>query len=243
MENPVSAATKRKRSSWLSALGGSAAPRLRWQWGMALAALALLVVGGWLAFENAQLRRQMAQMQAKRDMLAQREQELQKELEGERSAGTQTSQELAQARAQREQLAQELQQRDAQESQRADAQQHSKSSGGISIASFILAPQMRGGGQITTITIPPQTDYVAVRLELEPNEYQAYRVALLDSASRYTLWRSGKLKASTTGTDKTLSVSFRAGLLKQQTYVLQVEGVAGAAAAEIVDDYPFRVVK
>jgi hypothetical protein len=242
-DDTTSAATKRKRSGWLSVLLGGGAPRPRWQWGAALAALTLLVVGGWLAFERPRPRPQVARTQARQDASAQREQVPQNQPEGERSANTQTSDEPAQAQR-REQSAREPQQRDSQVSQRAaNGQQQSKPPGRISIASFVLTPQVRGGGEMTTVNVPPKTVYVAVRLELEPNEFQTYRVVLLDSDGQRALWRSGKLKASAAGDGKTLGVRFRAGLLKPQTYVIRVEGVEADATAEIVDAYPFRVVR
>ena len=70
-----------------------------------------------------------------------------------------------------------------------------------------------------------------------------YRVALIDPANNQTLWRSGKLKPRTAGGPKAITVSFRAGLLKPQNYVLEVSGFPAGGSAEIVGDYPFRVVK
>ena len=99
---------------------------------------------------------------------------------------------------------------------------------------------MRGASQARTISIPSQTAYVAVRLNLEPNEFSTYHVALLDEAGGQTLWRSSRLKARAAGGGQVLNLSFRARLLRPQTrYVLRVTG----GAAEIVDDYPFRVVR
>ena len=104
----------------------------------------------------------------------------------------------------------------------------------------MLVPQMRGASQTQTISIPSQTAYVAMRLNLEPNEFSTYRVALLDETDDQTLWHSSQLKAHAAGGDQVLNLSFRARLLKPQTrYVLRVTG----GATEIVDDYPFRVVK
>src|ERR1700759_2043297 len=135
-DDTTSVATKRKRPGCLSALLGGGAPRPRWQWGAALAALALLVVGGWLAFERPRPRPQVARTQARQDASAQREQEPQNQPERERSANTQTSDEAAQARR-REQPAQEPQQNDSQVSQHAtNGQRQSKPPGRISVASF-----------------------------------------------------------------------------------------------------------
>src|SRR2546421_4736994 len=116
-------AAKRKGLGWFSALSGFASARPALRWGAGLAALVRLVAGVWLAFENARLRGQLSQTQARQDATGRRGQELQKELEGRRDADAQTEQELARAREERERLEQELKQQAAQEQQRAAEQQ------------------------------------------------------------------------------------------------------------------------
>ena len=64
-------------------------------------------VGCWLAIDNLRLRQQMSQTAARRDGLIKREQDLQKELEGQRMANSQAEQELAQVRDERERLEQD----------------------------------------------------------------------------------------------------------------------------------------
>ena len=168
-----------------------------------------------------------------------REQELQKELEGRRASGAQTEQELASVREERERLEQELKQQTAQEQQRtaeqqrvaeqqrAARQQQPSSSGGVSIASFVLAPQVRGAGQIPTVSVPSESDYVAMRLELEPGEHAAYTVALLEQSNKRVVWRSRRLKARSAGDGKALNVALRAALLRPRAvYVLRVTGVS-----------------
>ena len=247
-EKPAESATKRKGAGWFSALNIFTAPRPALSWGFAVAALALVIAGGWLVFENTRLRQQMSQTQARRDALGQREQELQKELEGQRAANATTGQELARVREERQRLEQELKKEQEQqrlaEQRRASRQQQPSSPGGVSIVSFILAPQLRGVGQIPVVSVPAKTDQAAMRLELEPSDYPAYRVVLLDQSSKQTLWRSNKLKARVTGDGRALGVSFPAGLLlRPQVYVLRVTGVAANGVSEMVGDYPFRVVK
>jgi hypothetical protein len=231
-----------KGRSWFSTWRGFNASRPAWQWGAAVAALVLLVTGSWLMLKRVRPRQQMAQTQAQRAMPGQHEQESQKEPESQPTARVQSAEERA--RAEHERLAQERAQRAADEQraaeqQRAARQQQSQSSAG-SIAFFVLTPQMRGASQTQTLSIPSQTAYVAVRLNLEPNEFSTYRVALLDETGGQTLWRSSQLKVRATGGNQALNLSFRARLLKPQTrYVLRVTG----GAAEIVDDYSFRVLK
>jgi hypothetical protein len=245
-EYPAEVAPRQKRSRGFA--GGSLfrAPRFAWQWGFAIATIALFIAGSWLAFENMRLRRQVSQTRARPEASGTREQELQNELERQRQAIAETEQELARVREEREQLAAELKQK-APESQVAAAEQNAAnqqrpSAARGAIASFILTPQMRGVQQMPTISIPANTEQVAVQLELEPNDYSAYRVALVDQTGGRALWRSRQLKARTAVSGKALSVTFPASFLRPQVYALRVTGVA-AAASEVVGEYQFRVVK
>jgi hypothetical protein len=246
-EAPAASATQRKVSSWFGALNIFQTPRPALQWGAAFAALALLVAGGWLILENKRLRQQVSQTQERRDALVEREKELQRELEEQRTAKATTEQDLARVREERARLEQELKQEQqrALEPQRTARQQPpSGTGGGGSLASFILTPQMRGAGQIQTISLPAQTDDVAMQLQLEPNDYSAYRVALLDQSGGQILWRSGTLRArAAAGDSQSLTVRFRASLLKPQAYMLRVYGSKTNGESEILGDYPFKVVE
>jgi hypothetical protein len=83
-----------------------------------------------------------------------------------------------------------------------------------------------------------------MQLQLDPNDDVAYRVALLNQSNNQTLWRSGKLKAKTTGQGRALSISFGAGLLNlQAVYVLRVAGIKADGSVEVIGDYSFRVGK
>ena len=244
-ELPLERPTRQKRAGWFTGKGFFTTPRLAWQWGFAIAAIAFLVAGSWLLSENMRLRQQISQTQARPAGSGTREQELQNELESQRQAVAKTEQELARVRDERERLEAKLKQQ-ATESQVAagerNANQPRPSPRGFSIASFILTPQMRGVQQIPTISIPADTDRVSMQLELEPNDYSAYWVALIDQAGAQT-WRSRQLKARATAGGKALSVTFPASLLSPQVYALRVTGVAEDARTDVVSDYQFKVVK
>ena len=222
---------RKRKSGWLSTLSifGEQYPAL--QWGLAVAAVIFIVAGAFLLVQNARLRQQMSLEQAHRDELQQREMQLQKELDQQRASNTAIEQELAQVREERARMEEEL-----------------KKSGklpisGTAIASFVLTPQMRGVGQAQSVSISVNTVRVTMQLNLEPNDYQAYRVALIDQSNHQTLWQSGKLSAHSGDSGKGVSVSFSSGLLKPQTYVMQVSGVSANGKIEVMSDYPFKVVK
>jgi hypothetical protein len=227
------------RQGWFAALSMFLAPRPALQWGLAACVLVLLVAGGWFTIDNLRLRQQMSQAQIRRDELQQREQALQQQLEAQHAANSRAEQELAQVRAERERLDQELKKQNGQER----ATQPPSLPSQTSIASFILTPGLRRMGQIQTLSIPPGSRRVALQLILEPNDYQAYRMVLIDPSNHQTIWQSGRLSAHSGNGSKAVSVSFSSGLLKPQTYVMQVSGVSANGQIEVMSDYPFKVVK
>jgi hypothetical protein len=222
---------RKRKSGWLSTLSifGEQYPAL--QWGLAAVAIIFIVGGAFLLLQNARLREQVSIEQAHRDEFQQREMQLQKELDQQRAGNTAAERELAQVREERVRLEEKL-----------------KKSGQLpasetAIVSFVLTPQLRGVGQAKTVSIPVKTVRVTMQLNLEPNDYQTFAVALLDQSNHQELWRSGKLKASARGDDRTLKVSFSASLLKPRGYTLQVFGISKNGQSEVLSDYPFKVVK
>jgi hypothetical protein len=227
-EKPARTASDRS-SSGVSILGLFTSPRLALQWGFAAAALVLLITAGWLVFENMRLRREVSQAHPQAESLGQVQQQLENELAVQRAANATTEQELARVRDERERLEQELNKRSA----RPETE-------GV-VASLILPAPLRAAGQVPKLSIAPGTSLVATQLQLEAADYPAYRVSLIDPVNDHTLWRSGNLKPGTKA--KAIKVTFHADLLKPQNYILRVAGIPGKGDAEIVGDYPFKVVK
>lgn len=205
-------------------------PRLTLQWSFAAAALLLLLAGGYLTLVNLRLRSQMAQTQAERAGAEERAKELQRRLAEQRSADAEPEKELSRVRERLAQLEAQL-----------TAGRTSVEPRALQIIAFNLAPQTRGVGQITTLGLPTGTDYVALTLALETDDFPAYRAALRDPATGQILWRSGRLKTSSQG--KMVRVSLRASLFKAQNYVLEISGSSATGGADLVNSYPFRVVQ
>jgi cell division protein FtsL len=108
--------------------------------------------------------------------------------------------------------------------------------------SFILAPSLRGDSRIQSLSISEAVTDVALQLQLESDDYPAYKVVLTSPTSNKNIWQSKSLKPNGKGESKTLNLSIPSKLLKSQTYSLQVSGVS-AGAIEIISDYPFKVVR
>ena len=203
--------------------GSFVVSRLALEWSFTVAALLLLLAGGYLTFENLRLRGQMAQAQAERAALEQRERELQGQLAEQRKSNAETEGELGRVRdrlAPLEKLA-------------ADQQRAHE----LKVIAFNLAPQT---SQIPELALPAGTDYVALNLELETNEFPAYRVTVKNPATGKVVWRTGQLK--TVENSKTVHVRLRASLFYQQNYVLEASGISAGGANEDLSSYPFRVV-
>ena len=242
----VGPAAGRKGSGWFEALRAVVYSRPAVRWGAATAALALLAAGVWLAFERT--RPPWPETQANRGSQIDRGPEPRNEIAAERPASAQAepvpgAREEGERREQADDRQEAVARRDAEQQPSPPRRQRPPRPAAGSVASFVLTPQVRAVGQLTAVSVPADTDYVSMRLELEPVDFAAYRVALLNPSSGLTLWRSSRLRAKAVGGGKALDVRFPAGLLRQGTYALRVSGIPARGASEIVSDYSFRVVK
>jgi hypothetical protein len=201
-------------------------PTLILQWGAAAAAFVLLIASVWLFVQNSRLRRQLQSVST--SQTSERENELTKQLEEQRTATSRMEQELAQLRNEQ-----------GLTNDNAGLERPSQSA---PIAVFILTPQLRGVAEIKTVKIPAGTQRVSMHLQLEPNQYSTYRAVLLEEITHKSLWRSSELKASGQQESKHVMVSLPAALLKQQAYRLQISGVDPNGKSERITDYLFKVI-
>lgn len=249
-------AKKEKRTFAEILTGFFAIPKISLQWGFALAALVLLILGGWFYAENSRLRFEMEQAQTNREKLLQREndltereKQLQAEIANQQNANSETEKELAQLREEREKLTQELKNQKATQPQIAEKRENippkleNPPRRQISIASFILAPSLRGTADLQTLSIAPNTDTAAMKLELEADDFAFYKVRLQNQTDGKIFWQSGKIKSKKRGANSFLNVSFPAKLLKSNIYTLEVSGVTANGAEEIFSNYSFRIVR
>jgi hypothetical protein len=178
----------------------------------------MLFVAGFLLLENSRLRRQMHDAQSQQATLNQRGQELQKELNDQRAANAESQKEidrLLQWQTNLEQLR--------------------------TIAIF-LPPPTRGAARLPTISVPAGTDVALLLLQLEADDFPAYKAALKDSVTRQVIWNSGNLKPSSLGEKRAVSFSLPANLLKQRNYIVELTGLPTRGAPEPIGSYPLRVV-
>jgi hypothetical protein len=232
-EPPVS----RDSRSWFSGPKVFGLPRWA-HWGIASAVLLLFLGFGWWVVKRMQSRPTPGnQIEAQR----QSQPNVQREQQLNASAGSE--QQVVGQRQEKEQPHQKPEngREPAGKQEPMASRQQPSPPRQVTIASFVLTPQMRGIGEIQTISFPAETTLVAVKLQLEPDDYTTYRVVLLKGTNQ-ALWRSHNLKAKKIGNTKTLEIEIPAGLLDSQTYSLQVQGL-GTGKSEILNAYPFKLVK
>ena len=206
--------------------------RLSLHWGFAAAALLILVGGGYLLMANVNLRNQIKQAQAERHALKQREQQLQNRMLQRRSSRGRSDSERTRLQQKIEHLEKQLEKRGA-----PDEIQPPQD---VKLLAFNLSPQTRGISKIPALIIPEQTDFVALTLELEVNEFSSYQAVLKKSGTREILWRSGKIEQDERS--NSIFVGLPANLLKPQHYIVELSGGYAGGGSEIVASYPFRVV-
>jgi hypothetical protein len=188
------------------------------QWGLAAAAIVLFAFGGYLLLENARLKHQLFEVRAG---LEGRQQQLEQQLVREQAANAESVRELDRVR-----------------------QSLAQFQGTTPlVASFVLLPPTRGAAALTTLSIPQRARTVGVQVNLESDDFPAYRVALRDPATSQNIWRSASLHASGAAGSRSVSITIGADLLKPQRYLLEVSGIPARGAAESVGSYPFVVVR
>lgn len=201
-------------------------------WGLAAAAVLLLLAGIWLVSDNFRLRNRLQQTRADLNTSNPREQELRSQLERQRSANSAIADELKNIK---DQLA--LLKRRQAEPQK---QSQNRDPGDLSIAHFDLAPQLRSIGRTgDTISIPPGTDYVSFKLKLEPGENGIYRAELKPQGGNQAIWKSGKLQTRSSDDARVTELRIPASLLAPGWYILELSALSSRAGVEI--GYTFRV--
>jgi hypothetical protein len=192
-------------------------PLARWMpaWGFAVAALAMLVVAAYLLRANLALRQQVNQAN-----------EHQKAID--------------QLTGQLEEQVRRLENSDAESLKGQKPPQVGPSE--LKTVALLLPPPTRSAGKLSAISVPAGTNVAILVLALESDDFPHYRAALKDSAGNRVLWSSPALEASPLGQTRAVSVSFPAGLLKQQTYIAELTGIPAHGKPEVVGSYPFRTM-
>ena len=188
------------------------------QWGLAICALLLLTIGIFLAFQIRSLRQQLLASQTQATDLANRQKLLAMQLE---EIKTNTPQMTNAPRGV--------------ESTPSVPDSHRSPA----ILSVTLQPPLRGNQQTPSIALNSETKIVAVRLELEPNDFSSFRVTLFQQNRR--LWQSGRLNSQGDANGNNVVVRVPSSLFKSGVVVFRVSGVSANGSNEIIGDYAVQI--
>jgi hypothetical protein len=107
------------------------------------------------------------------------------------------------------------------------------------LAFFILKPGgIRGGASENRLSVAPQTNQIALRLDLESNNYTFYtaRVTTIDGATVFT---SARLKSN----KKSVLLQLPIRKLPRGDYIVELSGINPEGQSESVNDYAFTLQK
>jgi len=194
------------------------------QWGLAAAAVLMTLVSGLLEVQQLRLQNRLAQYRTERAALVQRQEQLNNELEQQRSGDVKTLEELQRVR----QSLAELEQRTTAKTE-------------LSVASFVLLPPVRGVSKLPTLSIPKGIQEVVLLLELESDDFARYGVKLKTAAAGHILWSKANLRSTLSGETKGVTVALPVDLLKNQIYGLELTGISAEGKTEFVSSYTFQV--
>ena len=222
-------------SFWQSLRSFFALPSL--QFGMAAAMVLLLLGSGWLFLEMQRLRGQIGATQTERASLEQRERDLRTQIEQQRATNAQTVEQLNEELKRTQQQLEQLKQK-----QELAAQQAKVEPPAGEVIQSELLPQTRAMGNATTLTIPAKASSVLLQLVSPADDFALYQAELIASADAKVLWKSGKVKAQTSGEKRRIALRVRANLLPPGNYQIRLKGIAADGQSEELRKYAFKVV-
>jgi hypothetical protein len=228
------ARTERPASRWKSVLAALSAPRPALAYSLGAFALLFLLFGLWQWSEMGQLRKQMAEIEAERQLNAQQQEQLRRQADDER----QRSDELE---AQKQRLEQEL----AQVKPQADNSNTATPNTDQQSAplAFILSPSVRASEAPRELVIPRSAQSVRLQLNIDPGDrYPAYQ-ARLQTASGTEVRSWSRLSVVSIAGRLAIFITVPAKSLSDGQYELTLSGIAGPDRKEDLGYYYFNLRK
>lgn len=229
------------KNGWLSRLGNFLRTPHPVRGYALTAACGLFALGGsWLAFRVIRLQNEVVQLRAQSAVPQTTEEELR--------------QRLAESNARREDLERALQASQAQVAQLETTHSQTpretpRPTSSSSIATFVLTPGALvrdipdpTAAAINQVAIPATAQTVNLQLELEKDQYAAYR-ATLQTQGGTALKRWDELPPQEAKDGKTLVLQLPAASLPPGSYSLRLEGITAEGRAEKADQFHFRVTR
>jgi anti-sigma factor RsiW len=230
LSNVPTAAAPPKRDAWRQKITdwfGLRSGTARWAFAVAFAAV--VFGGAWLLRENWWLRTQLGEMHAQQAELRHQEEQLSRQLAQLKAPAIEgpSEPELSQSRPP-----------------------------SLAIFALTLTPGvLRSGAEQKTLDLPPGPSLVRLRLDIEGQSYETYRVTL-ETAEGRKVWSKEGLKAILEGKVRIVVLELPSKLLGNKDYIVELSGVRSGVvqgnqhpgeaqhpATEEIAAYSFRVVK
>lgn len=204
------------RESHARPRGWFSAPSFAFQWGLALAALTIAAVAGYLFLQNHDLSAKIASLSAQESTLESREKDMQTQLDAQGSVAKTIP--ITKPASGAEKLPAAI------------------------LASVLLMPQTRGSGQPIAVLVDKVSAAIPFELALETSGFARYQAVLKDPGTNQTLWTSGNLAVKHGANLNTAIVSVPSKILRQQNYVIELTGAPSGGPSDLVGAYMFHAV-
>lgn len=199
------------------------------RWAFAATCVAVVFGGAWLLRDNWSLRTQLREMQAQQTELRHQEEQLSRQLAQLKALAVEapSEPELSQSRPP-----------------------------SLAIFALTLTPGvLRSGAEQKTLVLPPGRSLVRLRLDIEGQSYETYRVTL-ETAEGRKVWSQEGLRTMSQDKMRMVVLELPSRLLGNQDYIVELRGVrsgstqadqlpnkAQHAISEEIATYSFRVIK
>jgi hypothetical protein len=183
------------------------------------------------------LRSESQRVAAERSELERRQKDLEREIADLKSNTSQLSVEVQQEKAAKEQLSQELRilkYRLAQTRTQQDLPQ--------TALAVLLSGLSRSPADDIELVVHSQQTSIKLDLVLDLDEYSTYDISIQSADGRELVSRKGR-RARGPAAQRTISVEFSSRILPEGTYVVKVTGHTSSGTSEPVSGYRFRLSK
>jgi hypothetical protein len=111
------------------------------------------------------------------------------------------------------------------------------------IVALLLTPDLtRGEARQTTLEIPPNTRWVELTANLEPDTYKSYHCEL-QTVDGHIIWSREAAEARSGTSGKSVLVRIPAERFASRDYIFTLSGRIAAGKFEVVGEYTFRAVR
>jgi hypothetical protein len=198
-------------------------------YGLAAAAVVLLLFGSWLGLQRSRLQSEVEQLRATRDTQKSNQQQLEGDLAKERERNEQLQAELNQVAT-------------ANSNANVNPDQAGPPKAPVSLALALLPGLSRSSNSTPQIAIGKDVATLRLKVGVDPaDDFPLYGLQLRNGQGR-TVLTLNKLRARTVSNSRTIVVAVPANQLPVGTYEVALQGINDNGSSEALGFYYFRIV-